>query len=251
MVLMVRRDFVSMYKQTILGPIWFIVQPLLTTIIFTIVFGNIAGISTDGLPKPLFYMAGITTWNYFADCFFKTSSVFRDNAGVFGKVYFPRLIVPLSSVMSNIIRLGIQLLLFLGFLVYYTWQGVVIHPNSFLLLIPVLIIMIALLGLGSGMIFSALTTKYRDLSFLVGFGMQLLMYATTVIYPLSAAPPKYKWFITANPMTGIIESFRYGFFGTGNFSWGLLGYSGIVTLVLLTIGLLIFTKVEKNFIDTV
>lgn len=249
--LMVRRDFVSLYKQTILGPIWFIIQPLLTTIIFTIVFGNIAGISTDGLPRPLFYMAGITAWNYFADCFFKTSGVFRDNAGVFGKVYFPRLIVPLSAIMSNIIRLGIQLILFLGFYTYYVSHGVIVHPNSLLLLLPLLIILIALLGLGSGMIFSALTTKYRDLSFLVGFGMQLLMYATTVIYPLAAAPAKYKGFIMANPMTGIIESFRFGFFGTGVFNWNLLGYSGIVTVVLLIIGLVIFTRVEKNFIDTV
>jgi lipopolysaccharide transport system permease protein len=249
--LMVRRDFVSLYKQTILGPLWFIIQPLLTTVIFTVVFGNIAGISTDGLPRPLFYMAGITAWNYFVDCFFKSSGVFRDNAGIFGKVYFPRLIVPLSNIITSIIRFLIQFLLFLGFLWYYAAQGVAVHPNSYVLLLPVLVFLMAALGLGAGMITSALTTKYRDLSFLVGFGMQLLMYATTVIYPLSAAPAKYKWLVVANPMTAVIETFRYGFLGTGSFSWNLLGYTAGFTLVMLAVGLVVFTKVEKNFIDTV
>ncbi len=249
--LMVRRDFVSVYKQTILGPLWFIIQPLLTTVIYTVVFGNIAGISTDGLPRPLFYMAGITLWNYFADCFQKTSGVFRDNAGVFGKVYFPRLVVPISNLVSNMVRFGIQVLLFIAFVVYYAYAGTAIAPNAYLLLFPFLVILIALMGLGMGMIVSALTTKYRDLSFLVGFGMQLLMYATTVIYPLSAAPVKYKWFIIANPMTSIIETFRYGVLGTGTFSWSLLGYSTAFTLIVLFTGLMIFTRVEKNFIDTV
>jgi lipopolysaccharide transport system permease protein len=249
--LMVRRDFVAVYKQTILGPLWFIIQPLLTTVIFTIVFGNIAGISTDGLPRPLFYMAGITAWNYFVDCFFKSSGVFRDNAGIFGKVYFPRLIVPLSNIITSIIRFGIQFLLFLGFLWYYAAHGVAVHPNSYALLLPVLVILMAGLGLGAGMIISALTTKYRDLSFLVSFGMQLLMYATTVIYPLSAAPEKYKWLIKANPMTAIIETFRYSFLGSGSFSWSLVGYAAGLTLIMLVAGLLVFTKVEKNFIDTV
>jgi lipopolysaccharide transport system permease protein len=250
--LLVRRDFVSAYKQTILGPLWFIIQPLFTTIIFTVVFGTIAGISTDNLPGPLFYMAGITAWNYFSDCFLKVSTVFRDNAGVFGKVYFPRLVVPLSIVVSNLVRFGIQLLLFLAFIAYYVIiKGQHIHADTSLLLFPLLVILIAALGLGSGMIISALTTKYRDLSFLVSFGMQLLMYATTVIYPLSSAPEKYKWLIKANPMTGIIETFRYGFLGTGGFTWGLLGYSCLVSVVLLVAGMIIFTKVEKNFVDTV
>ena len=249
--LMVRRDFVSLYKQTILGPLWFIIQPLFTTIIYTVVFGNIAGISTDGLPRPLFYMAGITMWNYFSDCFLKTSGVFRDNAGVFGKVYFPRLIVPLSNIVSNMVRFGIQLLLFFGFMIFYAAQGATFHPNSYLLLLPLLIVLIAGLGLGAGMIISALTTKYRDLTFLVSFGIQLLMYATTVIYPLSSAPAKYKWIIMANPITAVIEAFRYGFLGTGSFSWGLLGYATLVTIILLLLGMVIFTKVEKNFIDTV
>lgn len=249
--LLVRRDFVSVYKQTILGPVWFILQPLLTTIIYTLVFGKIAGISTDNVPGPLFYMAGITAWNYFADCFLKTSTVFRDNAGVFGKVYFPRLIVPLSIVISNLVRFGIQLLLFLAFMVYYTWQDENIQPNIYIVLFPLLLLLIAALGLGAGMIISSLTTKYRDLSFLVTFGMQLLMYATTVIYPLSSAPEKYKWLIITNPMTGIIETFRYGFLGTGNFDWAMLGYSAGVAIVLLAAGLIIFTRVERNFVDTV
>ena len=249
--LLVRRDFVSLYKQTILGPLWFIIQPLLTTIIYTVVFGNIAHISTGGIPGPLFYMAGITAWNYFSDCFIKTSGVFRDNAGVFGKVYFPRLVVPFSIIVSNMVRFGIQILLFIVFILYYSMQGAAVHPNAILLLFPFLVILTAALGLGSGMIISALTTKYRDLTFLVSFGMQLLMYATTVIYPLASAPAKYKWLIIANPMTAIIETFRYGFLGEGSFSWSLLGYAVSVTLVLLMLGVIVFNRVERSFIDTV
>jgi lipopolysaccharide transport system permease protein len=196
-------------------------------------------------------MAGITVWNYFSDCFLKISTVFRDNASVFGKVYFPRIIVPLSIIVSNAVRLGIQLLLFLFFLGYYVQQGYAIHPNTYLLLFPLLVLLTAALGLGSGMIISALTTKYRDLSFLVTFGMQLLMYATTVIYPLSTAPAKYKWLIKANPMTAIIETFRHGFTGSGSASSGMLGYSAFVTLAILVLGTVVFTKVEKNFVDTV
>ncbi|TCD02199.1 ABC transporter permease [Pedobacter frigidisoli] len=254
LVLLVRRDFVSFYKQTILGPLWFFIQPLFTTVIFTFIFGNLAGISTDGLPKPLFYMAGITAWNYFADCLNKTSTVFRDNAGIFGKVYFPRLIVPLSIVASNLIRFGVQMILFLILLGFYYFSGAKFHPTSIIILFPFIVILMALLGLGAGMIISAMTTKYRDLTFLVGFGVQLLMYATTVIYPLSTALdkyPKYAWIIEYNPMTPIIETFRYGFLGEGSFSWGSLGYVTFVTLVLLTFGILIFNKVERNFVDTV
>lgn len=249
--LMVRRDFVALYKQTILGPLWFIIQPLFTIVIYTIVFGKIAGISTEGLPRPVFYMAGITIWNYFADCLLKTSGVFRDNAGVFGKVYFPRLVVPVSAVISNMVRFGIQVLLFLGFVFYYHMNGMALHINVYAWLFPYLVLLSALLGMGCGMIISALTTKYRDLSFLVSFGMQLLMYATTVIYPLSAAPGKYKWIIMMNPVTAIIETFRYGFLGSGSFSWSLLGYASAFTVVVLFAGIVVFTKVEKNFIDTV
>ncbi len=249
--LLVRRDFVAVYKQTILGPLWFIIQPLFTTVMYTLVFGKIAGISTGSLPGPLFYMAGITIWNYFSDCFLKTSSVFRDNAGVFGKVYFPRMIVPLSIIISNMVRFGIQFVLFLGMMGYYGLKGTPLHPNIYLGLLPVLIVITAALGLGAGMIVSALTTKYRDLSFLVSFGMQLLMYATTVIYPLSKAPDRYKWLVKANPVTGIIETFRYGFSGEGSFAWSLIGYSASVALLSLVTGSIVFTRVEKNFVDTV
>lgn len=252
--LLVRRDFVSFYKQTILGPIWFFIQPLFTTVIFTFIFGNLAGISTDGLPKPLFYMAGITAWNYFSDCLTKTSTVFRDNAGIFGKVYFPRLIMPLSIVVSNLVRFGVQMLLFLSLMAYYYLSGAKFHPSWAILLFPIIIIIMALLGLGAGMIISAMTTKYRDLAFLVGFGVQLLMYSTTVIYPLSTAIekyPAYSWIIEFNPMTTIIETFRYGFLGEGTFSWGSFGYAAFITFILLTLGIIIFNRVERNFVDTV
>ncbi|WP_299291046.1 ABC transporter permease [uncultured Mucilaginibacter sp.] len=249
--LLVRRDFVSFYKQTILGPLWFFVQPLLTTIMFTFVFGRLAGISTDGLPQPLFYMAGITAWNYFADCLTKTSTVFKDNADIFGKVYFPRLIMPLSIVLSNLVRFGVQFLLFLCVMAYYALHGAAFHPTWAIVLFPVVVILMAAMGLGAGMIISALTTKYRDLAFLITFGIQLLMYATTVIYPLSAANVKYRWLIAANPMTELIETFRYGFLGKGSFSWPALGYSTIVTIVFLMLGTIIFNKVEKSFVDTV
>lgn len=252
--LLVRRDFVSFYKQTILGPLWFFIQPLFTTIIFTFIFGKLAGISTDGLPKPLFYMAGITAWNYFSDCLTKTSTVFRDNAGIFGKVYFPRLIMPLSIVVSNLVRFGIQMLLFMMLMAYYYFNGAHFGMNWAICLFPIVVILMALLGLGAGMIISAMTTKYRDLAFLIGFGVQLLMYATTVIYPLSTALekyPKYAWIIEYNPMTPIIETFRYGFLGEGSFSWGSLGYASGVTIALLIFGIVIFNKVERNFVDTV
>lgn len=251
LLLLVRRDFVSFYKQTILGPLWFFIQPLFTTIIFTFVFGNLAGISTDGLPKPLFYLAGITAWNYFADCLTKTSTVFKDNASVFGKVYFPRLIMPLSIVVSNLVRFGVQMILFFLAMGYFALKGADLQLNGFALLFPVLVLMMALLGLGTGMIISAMTTKYRDLAFLVTFGVQLMMYATTVIFPLSAAPEKYKWLIELNPMTAVIETFRYGFLGEGSFSWASLGLSAALTLTVTFFGVLIFNKVERNFIDTV
>lgn len=252
--LLVRRDFVSFYKQTILGPLWFFIQPLFTTIIFTFVFGNLAQISTDGLPQPLFYMAGITAWNYFADCLTKTSTVFKDNANIFGKVYFPRLIMPLSIVASNLVRFGVQMLLFVVLIGYYLITGYQFGPNWYILLFPLIVLLMACLGLGLGMIISAMTTKYRDLAFLVTFGVQLLMYATTVIYPLSTAIakyPKYAWIIEYNPMTPILETFRYGFLGKGSFSWHSLGYCSLATFALLMFGIVVFNKVEKTFVDTV
>ena len=249
--LLVKRDFVSFYKQTILGPLWFFIQPLFTTIIFTFIFGNLAGLSTDGLPQPLFYMAGITAWNYFADCLTKTSTVFRDNANIFGKVYFPRLIMPLSIVVSNLVRFGVQMLLFFMMIGYYAYTGANFHLNAYVLLFPILVLLMALLGLGLGLIVTALTTKYRDLAFLITFGVQLMMYATTVIYPLSAAPAAYKWVIELNPMTGIIEAFRYGFLGEGSLTFQTLGYSIAFTLIALVLGVIIFNKTEKTFVDTV
>lgn len=254
LLLLVRRDFVSFYKQTILGPLWFFIQPLFTTIIFTFVFGNLAQISTDGLPQPLFYMAGITAWGYFAECLTKTSTVFKDNANIFGKVYFPRLIMPLSIVVSNLVKFGVQMLLFILLIGYYLISGYQFGPNWYILLFPIIIVIMACLGLGLGMIISAMTTKYRDLAFLVTFGVQLLMYATTVIYPLSTAIekyPKYSWIIEYNPMTPIIETFRYGFLGTGSFNWQSLGYCSLATFLILLFGIVIFNKVEKTFVDTV
>ncbi len=251
LLMFVKRDFISFYKQTILGPLWFFIQPVLTTIVFSIIFGNIAGISTDGLPKFLFYLSGITAWNYFADCLTKTSTVFRDNASIFGKVYFPRLIMPLSIVVSNLVKFGVQLSLFLVMMIYYSIEGADFHITNAIFIFPVLLVLMALLGLGLGLIISAVTTKYRDLTFLVSFGVQLLMYATTVIYPLSAAPPEYKRYIELNPMTGIIEAFRYGFLGKGEFSVWSIGYSAIFTIVVLFLGILIFNKTEKNFVDTI
>lgn len=251
LLMFVKRDFVSFYKQTILGPFWFFIQPLFTTVIFTFVFGNLAGLSTDGLPQPLFYLAGVTAWNYFSDCITKTSTVFKDNANIFGKVYFPRLIMPLSIVTSNLTRFGVQMLLFWGMMIYFWAAGADIEVTAAILLFPVLVLLMAFLGLGLGLVITAMTTKYRDLSFLVGFGVQLLMYLTTVIYPLSSAPDKYRWLIELNPMTGIIEAFRYAFLGKGEFTGWSLGYSASVTLAIMVLGIVIFNKTEKNFVDTV
>ncbi|HTC00548.1 MAG TPA: ABC transporter permease [Ferruginibacter sp.] len=251
LLLLVRRDFVSFYKQTILGPLWFFIQPLFTTIIYTFIFSNLAHISTQDIPGPLFYMAGITAWNYFSDCLTKTSTVFKDNSDVFGKVYFPRLIMPLSIVLSNLIKFAVQMLMFFIMMGFFAFKGGSFHVTIYVFLFPLLVIQMALLGLGSGMIISALTTKYRDLTFLVSFGVQLLMYGTTVVYPLTSAPEKYKWLIALNPLTAIIEAFRSGFLGKGSFTWQSLGMSGLITLIIASIGIIIFNKVERNFIDTV
>ena len=250
-MLFVRRDFVSNYKQTVLGPIWFFIQPLLTTITFVIIFGNIAKISTDGTPMLVFYMAGITVWNYFSQTLTSISTVFTVNAQLFGKVYFPRLTMPLSIVLANLVRFGIQFSLFLIIWAFYLVKGSNLHPNWMILLSPVLVAVMGLLALGLGMIFSALTTKYRDLAMLLTFGTQLLMYATPVIYPLSTLPDKYKWLVLANPMSAVVEGFRYAFLGSGTFRWEYLGYSALSTGVILAVGTLIFNKVEKSFTDTV
>ena len=249
--LFVKRDFVSFYKQTILGPLWFFIQPIFTTIVFTFVFGNLAGISTDGLPQQLFYLTGITSWNYFSDCLTKTSTVFKDNASIFGKVYFPRLIMPLSIVVSNLVRFGVQLLLLVVMMCYFGLQGANFHVTYGIFFFPILVLMMALLGLGLGLIITAVTTKYKDLTFLITFGVQLLMYGTTVIYPLSAAPEKYKNIIELNPMTGIIEAFRFGFLGKGEFTLWSISYSAIITVIVLFLGILIYNKTEKNFVDTI
>lgn len=250
----VKRDFISFYKQTILGPLWFFIQPIFTTVVYTFVFGTLAGIEVDGLPKPLFFLCGITAWQYFSDCLTKTSTVFRDNANIFGKVYFPRLIMPLSIVVSNLVRFGVQLLLLVFMMIFYAFRGADFEPTPALLLFPVLVILMALLGLGTGLIITAMTTKYRDLTFLVTFGVQLLMYGTTVVYPLSEARAKFKdyaWIVELNPMTGIIEAYRCAFLGKGELTFWSIGYSTLVTLVILMAGIVIFNKTERNFVDTI
>lgn len=249
--LFVHRDFVAKYKQTILGPLWYLIQPLLTTVVFTVVFGNIAGISTDGLPAFLFYMAGNVTWTYFAECLNKTHSTFMTNSAVFGKVYFPRLAVPVSVLVSNLVTFGVQLAFFLCFLAYFAWRGAPVAPNVHLLWLPVLVALMAALGLGLGLIISALTTRYRDLTQLVTFGVSLAMYATPVVYPLSAVPDTYRWIVLANPMTAIVETLRYGFLGKGTFDLALLVQSTVVTTAVLLCGILIFHRVERTFMDTI
>ena len=250
-MMFVRRDFVSNYKQTILGPIWFFLQPLLTTLTFVLIFGRVAGLSTDGLPMMLFYLAGVTIWNYFSETLNKTATVFKENAQIFGKVYFPRLTMPFSIVIANLVRFGIQFFLFACFWVYYLLTTDSVHPNIFIVLTPVLVLFMGLLALGLGMLISALTTKYKDLIFLLTFGIQLLMYATPVIYPLSSIESKYKWLIMANPMSSIVEAFRYAYLGSGSFSWGALAYSLVFSIVVLILGTIVFNKVEKSFTDTV
>lgn len=247
----VKRDIVTQYKQTILGPTWFFIQPALTTIMYMVVFGGIAKISTDGIPEPLFYLSGIVLWQYFSDCLNKTSSTFTTNQAIFGKVYFPRIIVPLSTVFSNLVRMGIQILLFLGVYAYYYIIGASISLNIYALLIPVLILMLAGLSLGFGIIISSMTTKYRDLTILFTFIVQLWMYATPVIYPLSEMPTKYQWIIALNPLTSIFEAFKYGVLGNGTFSWLQLGYSFGFMVVLLAVGIVVFNKVQRSFMDTV
>ncbi|MBK0380647.1 ABC transporter permease [Mucilaginibacter segetis] len=249
--LLVRRDFVSFYKQTVLGPLWFFIQPIFTTLIYTFVFSNLAKLSTNSTPPALFYMSGTVAWAYFQDCLTKTSTVFRDNSNIFGKVYFPRLIMPLSIIFSNLVKFGVQLLVFVLLLIYYYFKGFNVGLNSYILLFPVVVMVMAVLGLGLGLIVTGLTTKYRDLAFLITFGMQLFMYATPVVYPLSSVPAKYQTIIALNPMSGLIETFRYGFTGTGHFYSGAFTYSIIASVVIFIIGLVVFNKVEKSFVDTI
>ncbi len=250
----IRREIVTFYKQTILGPIWFFIQPVFTTIVYMFVFGGLAGIPTDGIPQPLFYLAGICFWNYFSESLTKTSDTFLTNQAIFGKVYFPRLVAPLSVVITGIIKMFIQLGLFIIAYIWFVFKGMPIAINSYAWLFPLLVLMLGGMGLGFGIIISSLTTKYRDLKFLITFAIQLWMYATPVIYPLSVMQGKYErfmWIIQANPVTSVMETFRYGFLGQGTFSWLSLGYSGLFTVVILFVGMIVFNKVEKSFMDVV
>jgi lipopolysaccharide transport system permease protein len=250
-MMFVWRDFVAQYKQTILGPLWHFIQPIFTTALFTIIFGRVAKLPTDGLPPMLFYMAGITCWNYFAQCITSTAGTFIGNAGIFGKVYFPRLCVPVSTVISNIIRFSIQFGLFLCFMAFFWMRGASFHPNALVLLTPVLVLIMAALGLGLGIIVSSLTIRYRDLQVFITFAVQLLMYATPVIYPSTMIPEKYRWIVLANPMSSLVETFRYAYLGSGTFSPLNLACSGGVTLVILAVGVVLFNHVERTFMDTV
>lgn len=252
--LLIKRNITTQYKQTILGPLWYLVQPLLTTVMYMVVFGNIARIPTDGLPQPLFYLSGICLWQYFSDCLTQTSSTFVDNAALFGKVYFPRLVMPIAKVISNLLRFSIQLGLFL--IVYAIYQIFImpgqIHTNIYALLLPVLVLLLALLALGFGILFTSITTKYRDLQLLLGFAVSLWMYATPVIYPLSTVTNNtLRMLMQLNPLTSIVEAFKYGMLGAGSFSWGMIAYSACFAIVVLAIGIVVFNRVQRSFQDTV
>ena len=250
LVLFVRRDFVTVYKQTILGPLWFFIQPILTTITFTIIFGNVAQLSTDGAPKLVFYMAGITLWNYFSTCLTNVSGVFNANASIFGKVYFPRLIMPLTIVISNLMKFGVQFLLFICFVGYYYFQGE-IKPNTWIAATPIVIVLMALISMGIGLILSSMTTKYKDLNQLISFGVQLFMYATPVIYPSSSVPLDYQWVVELNPLVGLFDYMRFAYLGVGEFTISDLVYPSIFSVFILAIGVLVFNKTQKTFMDTV
>tara|TARA_R110002033_G_scaffold52397_5_gene99724 strand:- start:7895 stop:8767 length:873 start_codon:yes stop_codon:yes gene_type:complete len=256
--LFVKRDIITLYKQTVLGPLWYLIQPLFTSLIFTLIFNNLADIPTgDGVPNFLFNLAGITSWNYFKECLVGTSDTFKKNENIFGKVYFPRVIMPMSVVVSNLLKYGIQLVVFAGFYIYYvsfTDKAFNVFPTFSIIILPVLIFLMALLGLGLGMIISSMTTKYRDLTFLIQFGVQLLMYGSAVMYPMSyfkGKLPNYYWLIEWNPIAIIIESFRTMALGIGNLDMYKLLYTSIVSLIIFLIGLVIFNKTEKSFIDTI
>ncbi|MBA4167516.1 MAG: ABC transporter permease [Chitinophagaceae bacterium] len=252
MVIWMRRDILSIYSQTVLGPLWFFLQPILTTLTYLIIFSRIAKLSTIDMPPVLFYMSGSILWGYFSECILKTSTFLKDNSGLFSKVYFPRLIIPISIVFTNLVKLGIQLGLFLLVYGYYFFTSSTIHPGPILLVLPLLILMIAFLGLGSGLITSSLTTRYKDLSHLINFSVQLLSFLSPVFFPVDKMQDSvYRKIILANPMTGVIEAFRYGFTGKGFFSWQLLGYDAAIAVALLFTGILLFNSVEKNFVDTI
>lgn len=252
-VMYIKRDIVTKYKQTILGPLWYVIQPLFTTVMYMFVFGGLAGISTDGAPQPLFYMAGILLWNYFSETFTLCSDIFAANANVFGKVYFPRLVVPLSGATSNLLKMFIQLLMFIVIYAYYycTLPVGTLNINWSILLFPFLILLLAFHSISWGLLFTSLSTKYRDLKFLIQFGIQLFMYATPVIYPLSAAPEKYRDIIALNPLTPIFEAFKYSTLSCGSLDWGGLLYSTVFMLVTLFFSVVIFSRTERNFMDTV
>lgn len=250
LVLFVRRDFVTVYKQTILGPLWFFIQPILTTITFTVIFGNVAQLPTDGAPKLVFYMAGITLWNYFSTCLTSVSGVFNTNASIFGKVYFPRLIMPLTIVISNLMKFGVQFLMFLLFVFYFYFNRQV-QPNVWVLLTPVIILLMAVISMGVGLILSSMTTKYKDLNQLISFGVQLFMYATPVIYSSSSIPQEYQWIIQLNPLVALFDYMRYAYLGVGHFNLSGLFYPTGFAIVILAFGILVFNKIQKTFMDTV
>jgi lipopolysaccharide transport system permease protein len=252
--LFVKRDVVTVYKQTILGPLWYLIQPLFTSIIFTLIFNNVANISTGSVPPFLFNLAGITIWNYFKSCFSATSNTFNANAGIFGKVYFPRIIMPISVVISNLLRFGIQFLIFVAFYIYYYTQGADISLNRYTVLFPLMVLIMGMLGLGLGMIISSMVTKYRDLKILIEFGMQLLMYISAVMYPLAFFAeklPEYVWIVKYNPLAVVIEMVRYILLNTGGFNGLMLLFTVVFTIITLFLGIIIFNKSEKSFIDTV
>ncbi len=251
LTMFVRRDVVTVYKQTILGPIWYFIQPIMTMFVYVVVFGNIAGISTDEIPQPLFYLSGIIIWNYFSECFMQTSDTFSQNQDMFGKVYFPRLIMPLSKVVAGLIKFFIQFILFAGVYIFFIARGVEVSPNWNLLLLPYFILLMAGLGLGFGLIFTSLTTKYRDLKFLIQFGVQLLMYATPIIYPMSLIEGMLKKVIYFNPLAHIVEGFKYSFLGRGDLTFYGMLYASLFTLFIVILGVLIFNRTERSFMDTV
>ena len=251
--LFVKRDVITLYKQTILGPLWYLIQPLFTSVVFTLVFNNVAGITTGGIPAFLFNLAGITTWNYFKECLVATSDTFKKNEAIFGKVYFPRMIMPMSIVVSNLLKFGIQLIIFIVFYFYFVFiKGDAIHPSKFIVFLPVLIILMGMLGLGLGMIISSMVTKYRDLTFLVSFGIQLLMYVSLVVIPLSLFQEKgIEWLVKYNPMAHVIEMARFMFLNEGTVSLFGIIYTSVISIIVLIFGILIFNKTEKTFIDTI
>lgn len=250
-LLFVKRDLVNSFKQTVLGPIWILINPLLSTLVFTVIFGVIAGISTDGMPQFLFYMSGNILWGFFSSCLGRASSTFLGNARLFGKVYFPRLVVPVAGIIYNLVNFTLQMLLFIVLVIIYVIIGANVHPNFFIALAPLMVIHTAALGTGIGLIVSSVTAKYRDLNILVSFGLSLLMYITPVVYPISQVPPDYRWIMLLNPVAPVVECYRYAFLGSGMFVWQYWLLSIAVTVLLVFLGLLVFHRVEKNFIDTV